>query len=66
MDNLKGEVGQMGEIIEAQSDNIINSADAIFDSIFTVWDAIKEVLTTVRDFFGSVFEGLGIAIKSFQ
>lgn len=66
LDNLKGEVGQMGEIIEAQSDNIINSADAIFDSIFTVWDAIKEVLTTVRDFFGSVFEGLGIAIKSFQ
>ena len=66
LDNLKGEVGQMGEIIEAQSDNIINSADAIYDSIFTVWDAIKEVLTTVRGFFGSVFEGLGIAIKSFQ
>ena len=66
LDNLKGEVGQMGEIIEAQSDNIINSADAIYDSIFTVWDAIKEVLTTVREFFGSVFEGLGIAIKSFQ
>ena len=66
LDNLKGEVGQMGEIIEAQSDNIINSADAIYDSIFTVWDAIKEVLTTVREFFGLVFEGLGIAIKSFQ
>ena len=66
LDNLKGEVGQMGEIIETQSDNIINSADAIYDSIFTVWDAIKEVLTTVREFFGSVFEGLGSAIKSFQ
>ena len=56
----------MGEIIEAQSDNIINSADAIYDSVFTVWDAIKEALTTVWEFFGSVFEGLGIAIKSFQ
>ena len=66
LDNLKGEVGQMGEIIEAQSDNIINSADAIYDSVFTVWDAIKEVLTTVWEFWGSVFEGLGIAIKSFQ
>ena len=66
LDNLKGEVGQMGEIIESQSDNIINSADAIYDSVFTVWDAIKEVLTTVWEFFGSVFEGLGIAIKSFQ
>ena len=66
LDNLKGEVGQMGEIIEAQSDNIINSADAIYDSVFTVWDAIKEVLTTVWEFFGSIFEGLGIAIKSFQ
>lgn len=66
LDNLKGEVGQMGEIIEAQSDNIINSADAIYDSIFTVWDAIKEVLTMAREFWGSVFEGLGIAIKSFQ